>query len=381
MSIENLNENEIKNIEAEVAYRRAETHPTYQHYTSAESLSESEITLSEAEIAARKAAVNPTVQHYGSVENMSDLDIKNREAMIAAQQAQTRPMYQHYGSAEQLSAGEIQSMEAEIKNRRSEVKQEFHHHGSVENMDNEDIRILEAQVAAKRAQDIPFKDYLNGLISNPHIEDEKQFENAVNQSMQSNGIMRNFVEKLIEAISAEVRAFNYIDKNDKNKVSSQKQRVESLINLYTKYLYTLKNNEWSFGGYGTGIGVDMIDSDTLEELWQVQKEFDITFAMFIPKDMGEDYGKAYEREARLIPAVKMMYDDLKGKGMNWHQVMIYKEGELTPGQKYKQRQEQAVQVFEEARGEELKNCLIQAKTMSTPAPSYTQETIENGYGR
>ena len=55
----------------------------------------------------------------------------------------------------------------------------------------------------------------------------------------------------------------------------------------------------------------MISSDMLEDLWQVQKQFDLTFNMLIPKNLGEYYGQAFEREGKMVPAITLMYDDLK----------------------------------------------------------------------
>ena len=48
MSIDNLNENEIRGMKAEISARRTEVKPTFQHYGSVENLSDSEIRNKEA---------------------------------------------------------------------------------------------------------------------------------------------------------------------------------------------------------------------------------------------------------------------------------------------------------------------------------------------
>ena len=265
---------------------------------------------------------------------------------------------------ENLSDSEIRSMEAEIRARRAEVKPTFQHYGSAENLNDNDVRIMEAQVAEKRKQDIPYKEYLNNLIDNPIISDNQQFEDAVIRSMQSNGIMKNFTSSLVEKISEVTYGFKNIEKTDIENINSQKQRLENLVNIYIKYLYELKKHDWTFYGAGNDIGLEMISSDMLEDLWQVQKQFDLTFNMPIPKDLGEYYGQAFEREGKMVPAITLMYDDLKNKEVNWHQVLIYKENELTPRQRYMQRQEEAVKQFDLARQEEIKNTLAYAHSQT-----------------
>ena len=63
------------------------------------------------------------------------------------------------------------------------------------------MRTMEAQVAEKRQQDIPFRQYIKDLVNNPRIFNEDAFESATIRSMQSNGIIREFVDNLIEKIS------------------------------------------------------------------------------------------------------------------------------------------------------------------------------------
>ena len=373
MNIENLSDNEIKNMEAEIKARREEVKPTYQHYGSAENLSANEIASMEAEVRARREEVKPTYQHYGSVENLSSNEIASMEAEVRARREEVRPTYQHYGSAENLNDNEIASMEAEIRARREEVKPTYQHYGSAENLSDNDIRTMEAQVAEKRKQDIPYKEYLNNLITNPNISDNNQFEDAVIRSMESNGIMRDFTTNLVEEISKATYEFKNIEKTDVVNIQKQKQRVENLMNVYIRYLYELKSHEWTFSGAGNNIGLEMISSEMLEDLWRVQKQFDLTFNMPIPKNLGEYYGQSFERQGKMIPGITLMYDDLKNKEVNWHQVLIYKENELTPRQRYMQKKEEALKQFDLARQEEIKNTLAYAHSKTQVNKSLENE--------
>ena len=98
--------------------------------------------------------------------------------------------------------------------------------------------------------------------------------------------------------------------------------------------------------------------------------------MPIPKNLGEYYGQAFEREGKMVPAITLMYDDLKNKEVNWHQVLIYKENELTPRQRYMQRKEEAVKQFDLARQEEIKNTLAYAHSQ-TQVNNNMVSNIEN----
>ena len=311
-----------------------------------------------------------------SIDNLNENEIRGMEAEISARRTEVKPTFQHYGSVENLSDNEIASMEAEIRARRSEVKPTFQHYGSVENLNDNDVRTMEAQVAEKRKQDIPYKEYLNNLIANPTISDNQQFEDAVIRSMQSNGIMKNFTSSLVEKISEVTYGFKNIEKTDITNINNQKQKLENLVNVYVRYLYELKNHDWVFYGVGNDIGLEMINSDMLEDLWQVQKQFDLTFNMPIPKDLGEYYGQEFEREGKMVPAITLMYDDLKNKEVNWHQVLIYKENELTPRQRYMQRKEEAVKQFDLARQEEIINTLAYAHSQ-TQVNNNMVSNIEN----
>ena len=311
-----------------------------------------------------------------NIENLSDKEIASLEAEIRARRSEVKPTFQHYGSVENLSDSEIASLEAEIRARGSEVKPTFQHYGSVENMSDSDVRIIEAQVAEKRKQDIPYKEYFNNLVANPTISDNRQFEDAVIRSMESNGLMKDFTSSLIGKISEVTYGFKNIEKTDTISINSQKQKLENLVNVYVRYLYELKNHDWVFYGVGNDIGLEMISSDMLNHLWQVQKEFNLTFNMPIPKDLGEYYGQAFEREGKMVPAITLMYDDLKNKEVNWHHVLIYKENELTPRQRYMQRKEEAVKQFDLARQEEIKNTLAYAHSQ-TQVNNNMVSNIEN----
>ena len=136
--------------------------------------------------------------------------------------------------------------------------------------------------------------------------------------------------------------------------------MECLVIIYEKYLYKLKQNDWNF----YNLSEIKLPEELLEDLWQVQKSFNINFNMQIPADLGEYYGKNFEREGKMIPGIRLMYDDLIGKEVNWHQVMIYKENKLTPHQRYLQNQEERRNVFESARQEEISNILNQQREMT-----------------
>jgi len=145
-----------------------------------------------------------------------------------------------------ISNDEIESMESEIKARRNETKQYEQHYGSVESLDDAGIRSMEAQVAEKRKQDIPFKKYFNDLIDNPDITDNEAFQTAVERSMQSNGIMRKFIGDISEKISSKTFELKNVDKNDKESIQNIKNEVETLVAIYEKYMYALKENQWDF---------------------------------------------------------------------------------------------------------------------------------------
>ena len=291
-----------------------------------------------------------------NIDNLNFDQIRGMEAEIRARKEEVRPTFQHYGSSENMSDNEIRGMEAEIRARKEEVRPTFQHYGSSENMSDNDMRTMEAQVAEKRQQDIPFRQYLKDLVNNPKIFNEGAFESATIRSMQSNGIIREFVDNLIEKISEKTYQFKEIDKNDKEGIQTLKTEIESLVIIYEKYLYKLKENDWNF----YNLSSMKLPDEYLEDLWQVQKSFDITFNMKIPSGIEEYYGANFERDGRMIPGIRLMYDELMGREVNWYQTITYKEGELTPKQRFYQRQ---IEKFEKARQEEIAKTLNQTKQM------------------
>lgn len=213
-------------------------------------------------------------------------------------------------------------MEEKIKDRRPEIQPTYQHYGPVENMDEESIKTLEATVAEKRKEDLPHGKYFDALAESLTITDEEQFETAVARSMQSNRIMRDFTSNLVGKISGAVHELKNMTQEDKEGINNQKQKIENLVGLYERYLYTLKEQGWDFNGADNESGIETIGYDTLDEMARVQRQFDVTFTMPIPRNLGEDYGKAFEREGVMIAAIPLMYDDLKNKDVNWHRVLI-----------------------------------------------------------
>ncbi len=299
-----------------------------------------------------------------SIANLSAEDRKNMEEQIKDRRPEIQPTYQHYGPVEDMSENDIRVREAQVKASRSEVKPTYQHYGSVENMDEESRNALEATVAEKRKEDLPHEKYFDALDESLTITDEEQFETAVARSMQSNRIMRDFTSNLVGKISGAVHELKGMDGVDKEGINNQKQKIEKLVGLYERYLYTLKEQGWNFNGADNESGIETIGYDTLDEMARVQRQFDVTFTMPIPRNLGEDYGKAFEREGVMIAAIPLMYDDLKNKDVNWHRVLIYRENELTPYQRYRQRKEAAEKQFDSARQEEIRSTLAYSRSQN-----------------
>lgn len=299
-----------------------------------------------------------------SIANLSAEDRKNMEEQIKDRRPEIQPTYQHYGPVEDMSENDIRVREAQVKASRSEVKPTYQHYGSVENMDEESRKVLEAHVAEKRKEDLPHEKYFDALDESLTITDEEQFETAVARSMQSNRIMRDFTSNLVGKISGAVHELKGMDGVDKEGINNQKQKIEKLVGLYERYLYTLKEQGWNFNGADNESGIETIGYDTLDEMARVQRQFDVTFTMPIPRNLGEDYGKAFEREGVMIAVIPLMYDDLKNKDVNWHRVLIYRENELTPYQRYRQRKEAAEKQFDSARQEEIRSTLAYSRSQN-----------------
>ena len=270
------------------------------------------------------------------MENLSDAEIKHMESEVRARMSEINPAYQHYGSVENLNDAEIKSMESEVSARRTEINPAYQHYGSVENLSDAEIKSMEAQIVYKKMQDAPYGEYLNSVIYDPNIFNIEQFEQATIQSIRSNQLMKNFTSKLVEEISSVIYKFKNIEQADLESIKTLKLRIEYLFNVYVKYLYKLKECNYDFNNFC----IERINEDILESLWQVQKRFNIIFNLLIPKNLGK-YGQAFERKGKLIPAITLIYDDLKNKEVNWFQILIFEENELTSYQKYIQKNEEA----------------------------------------
>ena len=175
--------------------------------------------------------------------------------------------------------------------------------------------------------------------------------------MQRNGIVIKFIEDIFEKISSKNYERKSVNKEDLIKIEQIKPEIEKLINIYTKYLYILKTNGWDFDTIGVDLNSVKMPDDIKEDLWQVQKQFNFNFQMPIPADLGEYYGQVFERKGKMVPGLTLMYRNLIGKEVNWHQVLIYKENELTPKQRYEMSQAEKLKVFEQVRQEEIMNNL------------------------
>ena len=270
------------------------------------------------EIRARREDIKPITPLYGSDENLSKSDTELREAMIKYQNGQIKPITQLYGSAENLSKS--------------------------------DTEIREAQVAEKRMQEKPFNEYLNDLVLNPTITDDTVFENVIIKGMQSKQILKQFMENLTTKINTEIFKIRNIDNSDKLSIENSKNNIEKLVAVYQKALYTLKKYNYNFNTYDTGLDTMKLSDETISQLWQLERNKGISFKIPIPANLGEYYGKEYTRDGKMVAGLRLMHDNLLGKEVNWHQILNYKEGELTPAQLYKKRQQEK---FEQARKQEL----------------------------
>ena len=304
-----------------------------------EDFNENEIESMEAERKARMDGYNnkEQVKHHGSVEDLSAGEIESMETERKARMDgyNNKEQVKHHGSVEDLSASEIESTEAEIRARRNEVRNIEQNYGSIENQDDAGLRAMQVQVAEQIEQDKPHKAYFNSLANNPKVQSKERFDAAIQRSMQSNRLMREFVSSLRDKISEKTFALKNTDKEDKENIQKLKSEIEDTVAIYQKYLYSLKDNRWDF----SNLHEMTIPEDVKEDLWQQQKRLDITFEMPVPANMGKEYGEKFERSCRMVPGLQFMYDDLSGKKeVNWHQVVIYKENELTPRQAFIKRQ-------------------------------------------
>lgn len=330
MNIEDLSLDDLKRIEAEIQARKVGDNKKKieEHYGFIDTLTHEQLHSVESEINSRIEGYNnvDAFLNHGFVENLNEKELASFEAEIRARMAgyNSKEIHEHYGSVEHLSDAEIASKEAEIKARMIgyNSRNEFQHHGSVENLDDSTISVMEAQVAEQRRTDIPFNEYFDSLIENPEITDEGQFQDATIRSMQSNKVMRKFVEKLFDKVGEKAFQLKKTDKNDRAQVDAVKQEIEKMVSVYVKYMYTLKENDWDFRN---DISDMSMPEYITENLWQQQKRLDTVFAMPIPVNLGKEYGDKFQRDGKMLPGLQFMQDHLNGKQVNWHQLMMSKE--------------------------------------------------------
>ncbi len=262
------------------------------------------------------------VRNHGPVEDMSASDTEVIERGNRSDRFKSgRTTVLHHGSVENMSASDIEVIERgnrsdQFKSGRTTVL----HHGSVENLDEATTKVLEAHVAERRKTDKPYNKYLADLVQNPQIDDVEQFEDAASRSIQSNRVMEKFTSSLVQEISSVAHMFGEIDKNDTVKIQEQKSKLEKLVNVYVRFIYELKRNDWNFANDGYNTSLHMIDSETLDKIWQIQKQYGITFDMPIPRKM-EGSGKAFERTGKMVPGIQYLHASAKGKKVNWEQIM------------------------------------------------------------
>ena len=124
---------------------------------------------------------------------------------------------------------------------------------------------------------MPHKEYFKNLVDNLDISDENKFESAINRGMQSNSIINTFISDLMDKISIKTNELKLLDKNDKNKIDNIKFEIEKAIIVYEKFLYKLKENNWDFQTMGCNLESMKIPEYIANDLWQLQKKFDIKF--------------------------------------------------------------------------------------------------------
>ena len=272
-----------------------------------------------------------------NIDNLTEEQIKFLERQKLMKKFTPTGLHPDRVTYDSMDESQIESLETQRK-RYEPLPTGLHpDRVTYDSMDESQIKSLEAQVFERKQTDIPYKEYFNNLIENQIIENEEVFKEAVVRSMQSNQLMQTFTNDIIEKIGQKTIDFKSKDKSDKELEEKRKKENESLVYIYERYMYALKENGWSFSSYGLDVTSMSIPEDIKENIWKLQKEFDITFNIAIPADMGEAYGKAFERPGRMIPGLPLMSEELRGKEINWHQVMIYYENELTPSQRFRSR--------------------------------------------
>jgi len=300
-----------------------------------------------------------------TMDNLSDEQLRILETQKKEVNYESSGLHPDRVTMDNLSDEQLRILEAQKKEFNYEPSGLHPDRVSIDNLNDEQVRIFEAMVSERKKEDMPHKEYFKNLVDNLEISDEKEFESAINRGMQSNSIMNTFILDLMNKLSIKTNELKLVDKNDKNKIDNVKLEIEKAIIVYEKFLYKLKENNWNFQTVGCNLESMKIPENITNDLWQLQKKFDINFNLLIPKDLGDYYGHQFERDGKLLPGINLMYDDLLGKEVNWHQVLIYKENELTPYQRYIQRREEKLKEFEQVRQNEISNTLANVQEKSS----------------
>lgn len=263
---------------------------------------------------------------------------------------------------EHFSPEELAVLERQIKANIEDLNRQPSLHPdrrNIEQFSAEELRALEAQVRERREFDRPYKEYFQKLIKDPNITSDEEFTAAVLRSAESNGLIEDFMTDLHSAVNSQLNQLKTVDRTDASTIEAKKTELEKYVALYVRYLYKLNDLHWDFRTMGAGnLNTIKFPEATLNDLWGVQKDLNITLKMPIPANLGEDYGNAFTREGKMMPGIRLVYEELGGQEVNWHQVLIYKEGELTPYQRFQQRQAQQRQL-EEARRQDLSKMISQ----------------------
>ena len=300
-----------------------------------------------------------------NIEQYSDGELRTLEAQIKQnrEDRQKQPsLHPDRRNIEQYSDEELRTLEAQIKqNREDRQKQPSLHpdRRNIEQFSNEELKSFEAQVKERREVDLPYKEYFKSLMSNPNITNAEDFGKAVMRSTQSNGLIEYFISNIHSEINNRIYQLKTIKRDDIVAIEAKKTELEKYIELYEKFLYKLKEFRWDFKTMGSSLDNMKFPETVLNDLWNVQKDLNITFKMPIPANLGEYYGNKFTRNGKMIPGINLMYQELMGNEVNWHQVLIYKEGELTPYQLFQKNQEEKRKAFETARQQEISQMTLQ----------------------
>jgi len=298
-------------------------------------MSYKDIEQEEARVAAQKTMNYKNEEKaHGSIDDMSYKDIEQEEARVAAQKTMNyKNEEKAHGSIDDMSYKDIEQEEARIAAQKNSYKNVEYASGSYENADESTLSAMAANKQARAEEYRPSREYLMSLIDNLEIQNYDEFKAAVTGSMQLNKNMVDFVDGLCEKINSKAFELKNVDKNDKENIELIKQEIEKSIEVYERYMYELKENQWDF----SNLSSMKISEETMDKLSQEQKRLDIQFDMPIPADLGEYYGGKFEREGKMFPGIGYMYEELNGNKPNWYGILNYKEGELTPSQRYKQK--------------------------------------------